>query len=284
MTCSMCLSLILAALRSQKCNQIKAQYSNFDSDQEFRGAQWIKFNTNMVVITQMFRDFINMLNKVFSLQGKDTAGRSGFKEESKQLKHAFMVNERKNMGEKCEEGVLNTRDLGLLLHNLSSKYLNKIDMERNKTGYTCCFENLSGEISDEVLEFGFDIFLMMATCMKTQEDIHDAEEYFSNASPSSLTQEIFRLNVARGKKGKNKRGGNQKGMLNGSSDLLPILFFLENKLQMEYQTIDAVLSTEEYLKESNYAPMIQSLSAVVNKCIHLKNCTALRRKMKTIGK
>ena len=32
MTCSMCLSLILAALRSQKCNQIKAHYSNFVSD------------------------------------------------------------------------------------------------------------------------------------------------------------------------------------------------------------------------------------------------------------
>ena len=244
----------------------------------YRTVEKIRFNTKMQMVTQMFRDFINMLNKVISLKRKDT---SGIKEESRQLKYNFIINERENMGEKCHRGILKLRYLGPLLHNLSSKFLNTEEMESTytRTGQTCCFGNLSSETSDDVLEFGYGLFLMMAKCIDFRKDILDAFEYFSNTSPAALMQEIFRLHVTNSRKEKSKGDGYQKE----KSLLLPILSSLAKKLQMEYQTIDAVLSTEEILKDFDHTPMIPYLRGIIDSCIHLKNCTALKHKMETIG-
>ena len=136
-----------------------------------------------------------MVNKAISLKVMNV---TDMEEESRRLKYEFIINERENMDEHCEEGSLKTAVLDQILNNISSKLLNTKDIRRTftETVNTCCFKNLSSEISDEVLSFGYDLFLNMSTCIRIKEDIFHAHEFFFNASPRTLMQEIFQLNIA----------------------------------------------------------------------------------------
>ena len=238
-----------------------------------------------------------MVNKVISLEEINAMG---IKEESEHIKNIFNMNERKNMDKKCHGGLLKTRVLGQLLNDLSSKFLDSEVTERNYTtnGYLCCFNNLSGEISDKVLEFGYDLFLKMATCIRIPKEINDAYEMLIlNSSQIMITQEFFRLNSTRKRKVKSRREINQKRIIDETTvPLFDLIAFSINNLDMEYQTMD-----EEKLKKHEFnipfpawetfvekiQMKYQTIEAILSSedsCIRLRNCTALKNKMKTIGK
>ena len=238
-----------------------------------------------------------MVNKVISL---DEINVIRIKEESKHIKNIFNMNERKNMDQKCHGGLLKTRVLGQLLNDLSSKFLDSEVTERNYTtnGYSCCFDNLSGEISDKVLEFGYDLFLRMATCIKIPKEITDTYEMLIMNSPQIvIAQEFFRFNTTRKWKGKRGRDINQKRIPDESIvPLWRLELFNRKYLEMEYQKID-----EEKLNayevnipfptwnifvekiQMKYST-IEAILSSEDSCIRLKNCTALKSKLKTIGK
>ena len=248
-------------------------------------AQSIKFNMNMHILNQIFRDFIDMVNKVISLKVMSV---NDIEEESRHLWYEFIINERENMDEHCEEGSLKTAVLDQLLYNISSKFLNKKDIERTftKTFNNCCFKNLSSEISDEVLIFGYDLFLNISTCIRISEDIYENYEFFSNASPRTLMQEIFQLNNA-------VKSRDYSRMKEDHIKLLyPVSSFLVNKLQLEYQIIDAISNYDAIINIKNgddntelggniKNPIFKS---IIDDCILHQDCTALKSKMAITGK
>ena len=112
----------------------------------------------------------------------------------------------------------------------------------------------------------------MATCIKISannfylsEEIYDAHQFFYNASPATLMQELFHSTKQR-------------------------IFkrtFLAEELQMEYQMINAI-STNDVINDiigtKKWKYLNPSLSAIIDDCIFDSNCTALKSKMETIGK
>ena len=238
-----------------------------------------------------------MVNKVISLEEIDAMD---IKEESRRIKNNFIMIERKNMNKKCHGSLLKTEVLGQLLYNLSSKLLDSEVIEKNYTtnGYMCCFDNLSSEISDKVLEFGYDLFLRMATCIKIPKEITDTYEMLILNSPQIvITQEFFRFNTTRKWKGKRGREINQKRIPDESIvSLWQLEWFNRKYLEMEYQKIDEEKRNTHEInipfptwntfveKIQMKYPTIEAILSSEESCIRIKNCMALNSKMKTIGK
>ena len=58
----------------------------------------------------------------------------------------------------------------------------------------------------------------------------------------------------------------------------------QEKIQMKYQFIEAIMSSVDFFELVYPGPMVPYLTFIIDSCIRLKNCTALKSKLETIGK